>query len=99
MLTALTKHILEEGGKKLIDFTRLEHDILDTLSRYARVLKSVLKKVDGLGLTTSLSTNISLLALRQICKIESMYLGLLITTQVLDLAYHVYGQRKIQFII
>ena len=99
MVTAFTKHILEEGGIKQITFTHLEHNIPDTLSRYTDVLKSVLKKVDGLGLTTSLSTNISLLALRQICKIESMYLGLLITTQVLDLAYHVYGQRKIEFII
>ena len=60
MLTALTKHILEEGGKKLIIFDDLEHNILDTLSRYARVSKSVSKKVDGLGLTTSLSTNIKL---------------------------------------
>ena len=60
MLTPLTKHILEEGGKNLITFTHLEHDIADTLSRYARVSKSVSKKVDGLGLTTSLSTNISL---------------------------------------
>ena len=33
MLTALTKHILEEGGKKLINFDDLEHNILDTLSR------------------------------------------------------------------
>ena len=60
MLTALTKHILEEGGKKLIIFDLLEHNIPDTLSRYARVSKSVSKKVDGLGLTTSLSTNIKL---------------------------------------
>ena len=35
MVTALTKHILEEGGKNLITFTHLEHDIADTLSRYA----------------------------------------------------------------
>ena len=55
MLTAIAKHILEEGGKKLITFTHFEHNIPDTLSRYADVSKSVSKKVDGLGLTTSLS--------------------------------------------
>ena len=60
MVNPLDKHILEEGGKKQINFAHLEHDILDTLSRYTDVLKSVLKKVDGLGLTTSFSTNISL---------------------------------------
>ena len=60
MVTALTKHILEEGVKKLIIFDLFEHDIADTLSRYADVSKSVSKKVDGLGLTTSLSTNIKL---------------------------------------
>ena len=33
MLTALNKHILEEGGKKMFTFTHLGHNIPDTLSR------------------------------------------------------------------
>ena len=33
MVTALTKHILEEGVKKLIIFDLFEHNIPDTLSR------------------------------------------------------------------
>ena len=56
MMTALYKHILEEGGKKQITFTHFEHNIPNTLSRYTDVSKSVSKKVDRLGLSASLST-------------------------------------------
>ena len=57
MVTALTKHILEEGVKKLITFDLFEHDIADTLSRYTDVLKSVLKNENSIHLKISLSTS------------------------------------------
>ena len=57
MVTALTKHILEEGGKKMFTFTNLEHNIPDTLSRYTDVLKSVLKNENSIHLKISLSTS------------------------------------------